>query len=855
MVGGEAGVGKTSLARAFCAEADPHPGALWGRCDALFTPRPLGPILELAEQVGGELSTLVEGDAAPHRVAAALLSELEAAAPAIVVLEDVHWADEATLDVLRLVARRVAPGVLIVCTYRDDEITREHPLRVVLGELATTGTIERLRLTPLTPSAVAELAGTAGVDATELYRRTGGNPFFVTEVLAGADDGIPDTVRDAVLARTARMDDLARALLDAISVVPAGADVALLEAIAGPAFGRLDACVDAGMVVSGREGVAFRHELARLTIEESLAPSRALELHRAALQALSGRAHADLARLAHHAEAAGDDEAVLRFAPAAGARAASLGAHREAAAQYERALRHAGGAAPGMRAELLERRSYESYATGQLDTAIAAQEEAVACRRELGDPRSLGDALRSLGRLLGFAGQTDAGEAAAAEAVAVLEQVEPGWELAMAYATLSQRYVNWEETPLALEYGAKALELADAVDDLEAKVYALTNIGVALSHQGSSDGYAMLQEALALAQEGALDEQAGRAYLNLAVNALRYRDLDLVERSVVQGTQFCSDRGLDLWRVDLVACRSRLELDRGQWDAAEATAQAVIDDPRGWWIPPLIAGTARALARARQGKAGATAVLDELWDQAQPTREITWIGPIAAARAEVAWLRGDAAAVQAVTAPALEVARGRRAAWAVTELLCWRRRAGLEDGPHAAGAEPYGLELVGDWKHAGAWWRERGCPYEAALALADADDAAALRRGLEALQALGAAPAAAIVARRLRSLGERGLPRGPRRATRANPAGLTPRELDVLALVAQGLRNAEIAARLFLSEKTVDHHVSAILRKLDVSSRGRAAGAAERLGIVLEDGEHGAANMGNPPVSPPSAGS
>jgi DNA-binding CsgD family transcriptional regulator len=206
---------------------------------------------------------------------------------------------------------------------------------------------------------------------------------------------------------------------------------------------------------------------------------------------------------------------------------------------------------------------------------------------------------------------------------------------------------------------------------------------------------------------------------------------------------------------------------------------------------------------------------------------------VAAARAEAAWLHSDRDGVDRATAAALTLARRRRSRWVVAELAVWRRRAGIIDQlSDNEMAGPYALELAVDWSGAATRWRTLGCQYEAAIALAHSDDEDDVRRSLDELQALGAHPAAAIVTRRLRQRGTRDLPRGPRQKTRANPAGLTPREVEVLALLATGLRNAEIADRLVVSPKTVDHHVSAILRKLNVRTRGEAASTASRLGLT-----------------------
>ncbi len=388
VVSGEAGVGKTALVRSFCDGAVRPQRVLWGTCDPLFTPRPLGPLIAIAEGAGGELGPALTQGVNPHQVVSILASELAPSPTALLVLEDLHWADEATLDVFMLLVRRVETvPALVVATYRDDALENAHPLRRVLGELATTSGVRRLKLAPLSAEAVGQLAAPHGVDGQELYEKTGGNPFFVVEVLAGGSQEIPATVMDAVLARAMRLSAGARTLLEAAAVVPQRAELWLLEALAGAAVGDVDECVSAGMLAPEGDGVVFRHELARLSLESSVGPGRKACLHRQALAAISGRpgGAVDFARLAHHAEAAGDTDAVVRFALPAAERASAMGAHREAAAQYGRLLRSGAGLPLDQRADVLERRSYECYLTDQSVEAISALEEALEYRRALGD--------------------------------------------------------------------------------------------------------------------------------------------------------------------------------------------------------------------------------------------------------------------------------------------------------------------------------------------------------------------------------------------------------------------------------------------------------------------------------------
>lgn len=832
LVAGEAGVGKTSLLRRFCDDdADASLRVLWGGCDALSTPTPLGPFLDIADSTCDEFGELIGSAARPYEVVAALRREL-AGRPTVIVLEDLHWADGATLDVLSLLARKVeSVRALVLASYRDDELARDHPLLIAVGELGTRRSIERLKLEPLSPAAVASLAGPHAVDAGELYRVTGGNPFFVTEVVAASGELIPPTVRDTVLARAAQVSPAARQVAEAVAVVPQEVELWLLDALVDNGTDALEECLGSGMLTGERGGVAFRHELARLAVEGALAPTRRVDLNRRALAALDAAGTADPGRLAHHAEAAGDAEAVLRYAPRAAERASSLGAHREAATHYGLALRCADSLATDALAELLERRAHECILSAQFAEAVEALAHALDCHRELRNQPREGKALRLLARALWLDAWRSEAREAALEAVALLESLPPGCELAMACSTVSQLCMLARDSEGTRSWGERALELAERFEDIPTLVHALNNLGTVEMEAGQDEGRTKLERSLQLARDAGLDDDIARALNNLAGAALWARSYRVADRYIAEGLDFCRERGHEMKELMLTVDRAASELAQGRFSEAADSAALVLGDPRAseCRVGALVV---IGLVRARRGDPAYRPLLEEAWALAEATGDLDPIAPVAAARAETSWLEGDRDSVARATERAIGLAIHEGAAWDMGELACWRWRAGIESPIPSGAAQPYALEMAGEWERAAQLWKRIGCPYHAALALSAADDEDALRRAFDELRALGANATAAVLARRLRERGVRGLPRGPRRATRENPRGLTPRELEVLALVAQGLRNADIAEQLFLSPKTVDHHVSAILRKLGMHTRAEASAEAVRLGVV-----------------------
>jgi DNA-binding CsgD family transcriptional regulator len=307
---------------------------------------------------------------------------------------------------------------------------------------------------------------------------------------------------------------------------------------------------------------------------------------------------------------------------------------------------------------------------------------------------------------------------------------------------------------------------------------------------------------------------------------------DLADRYLEEGISYAVKRDLSGNLHYMTSERAALLLERGDWSAAEADVDWVLAQPEEPGITQMPALATRARLAARRGNEGAHQALNDAWSLAQPTGELQRMAPVAAARAELAWLEENTAAIRAAVEASYELAVSVDQPWISDELAFWMWRSGEPSVAFDTPTTPFAMQVVGRWQEAAAAWDEIGCPYQRATALMDSDDSEQLLRALDILDHLGAAPAARLVRRKLRRLGVQSVPRGPRRVTKSHPAGLTPRQVEVLALVVEGRTDAEIAEALFVSPKTVGHHVSALLAKLEVKSRKDAARVAVDLDLV-----------------------
>jgi DNA-binding CsgD family transcriptional regulator/tetratricopeptide (TPR) repeat protein len=772
----------------------------------------------MARTLADEASALLERDVPLARLQAARDDAARGRgsppSPVVLVMEDLHWADDATRDLVVFLARRVHDlPVAVVLTARDDELDRDHPTTAALGRLASSDQPERMTLQPLGRASVEVLAPAR--DPDEVMALTGGNPFFVTE-LSALEAGIPGSVRAAVLARAAGLSPAARHLLDAASLVAEPAEIELVMSAADARAGCIDECVTSGALVASRGRVAFRHELARQAVADAIPPAAAARLHARLLEWLSARPGTDPARLAHHADHAGD-ERTFRFAMEAAARASRAGAHRVACRQYVRAIEWSRAQPPETVARAWEAYARECYAIADFENELAATHAALEMWRIIADPDAEAGATAASARALWNLGRGEDARRSADDALMMFEDRPASARQAEALATVAHLRMLARDLPRAIDLSERAARMAAEFDQTRTLVTADRVLGTSLWFVDPARASAPLERSIRLARRLGDDIAVAQSLVVLGSAAGEVRAYDVAESTLLETKEWCRSRDLDMSLSYATAWLARVEFERGRWDAAAAAAASVQDAPSS--ITRIVAHTVLGSWHARRGDAEAGAYLDEAWRLSVSTGDLQRLWPAAAARAEAAWLRGEGERVPELVAPTYALAKGMHQEWAIGELAWWLDRAGALDETPRDAAAPYAAALRGDPDEAARLWRALGCPYEEATACAESEDPADRVRALRMFHRLGAWPAADALAAALRRQDVSDLPRRPRRSTASNPHGLTDRQLEIAHLVEQGATDAEIAARLHISVKTAGHHVSAILTKLGLASR------------------------------------
>jgi DNA-binding CsgD family transcriptional regulator/tetratricopeptide (TPR) repeat protein len=822
-VTGEPGIGKTSLVTRFVRDLDPGSRVLLGTCDDLSIPRPLGPIRDLVGSVSAPLEDAIAGGAATHEIQTLLLAELELPPhPTVLVVEDVHWADDATFDSLTVLGRRIGQlPALLVLTFRSGEAPPGHPLHATVGAVRAEESVI-LELGPLSAGAVASLAGG---DADALYAATAGNPFYVTELLAARDTAeLPPSVANAVLGRASRLDGESRRLVELVSVVPSRVRASVLDAVLPDWPAAAVEPERRGLLEVRSADVRFRHELARHAIRSSLPVAEGRRLHGEILRALLA-ANADPADIVHHAEAAGAEDVVADHALVAARRAAELESNREAHSHYRRAEDFLDRLPPAEQAQVLEELANTAYVVGRLDQAFDAIKRAIGIYALIGEEAAVGRCTRSLARFHWFAGDGAAARGKAREAIAILEPLGESVELARAYSGLSQLGMLAEDSEQAFSWGEQALELATRLGDETTRAHALINIGTTRLQLDPSETETLL-EAHAIADAAGDPHEASRAMVNLAYTLMLWGRADAAlpyaERSLAYAQRH-EQHTLVSYSALTVAW---LRLRAGEWDEAERLTRDEL--ARVASVAQLLATTLLTELAVRRGDPDAAERLAHLREQADRTREFQRRAPVLELAADWALTTGAPLPRDGFDELVEEIRAHAHFGWGANRLAGWAAVCGIDTALPPPVAPPYRAMFERDWLAAADAFGAVGWTYDRALMLSLLDCEEPLAEAIGIARELGAEPLTRRVAARMRDLGLR-VPTGPRETTRANPAGLTARQLEVLALLREGLTNVEIAERLFVSPRTAEHHVAAVLTKLGAPTRREAGRRAAEL--------------------------
>ena len=753
----------------------------------------------------------------------------------LVIFEDIHWADEATLDFIKFLARRIMQlRCLFILTYRDNEIHSGHPLKNVMGQL-NPDSFTRMQLLPLSRQAVEKMAEEKGYKGEDVYSISGGNPFYVNEILASYNLGVPDNIRDSVLSAYNRLDEKTKHIWEILSVLPMAFEVNYLERIEPSYAGAIENCLNLKILIIDNGLIFFKHELFRRTIETSLSPLVRVSLNKKILSLFqkSFEENKENERIVHHAKNANEYEIVVHYAPLAARQAAAVGAHIEASKLYLTAIEYYQGHDTDTLIQFYESYAYECYLTNQIKEAIIYAGKSLNLLKEKNDIEKTGNCIRFLSRLWWFDGNRKKAETYAGQAIEALADQPSSKAKAMAFSNMSQLKMLSDQGDESIFWGEKAIAMAKELADEEILSHALNNVGTVQMRIRSSrqTGIEMLQQSLDVALKNSYEEQAGRAYTNLGSNAVEMKDYVYAKKILEEGIQYCEERDLDSWTTYLLAYNARLNLESGNWNEAYRIADNLIkneDQPPVVKIGVLIV---LATIKMRRGDSDLFSLLMEAKEKAFETMEMQRIAPVMIALLEYEWITGTRFIEKENLDSVITLLEHTDRVYKFNEFAYWLFKAREQYVETLEFYEGYQVHNKTMALKAAALWKQLGCPYQQALTLFEGNDDDK-RKAITIIQELGANAVYEKMKLEMRTAGIKSIPRGIRKSTQSNPALLTGRELDVLLLLKEGLQNKEIANRLFISPKTVDHHISSIFFKLDVNSRVKAVKEAVRREII-----------------------
>ena len=837
LVSGEAGIGKTSLVKSFCRNKRNECKIYQGSCDALFTPRPLAPLYDLVWQMEGESWESNVNITDRSELFASFLHKLESKKQTtIIVFEDIHWADEATLDFIKFFARRIIHiRCLFILTYRDNEIHSGHPLRNVLGQLPA-GSFTRLQLTPFSRKAVEKLSLERGWSGEDVYSISGGNPFYVTEILASYSTGIPDNIKDSILSVYNRMNEKAKQIWQILSVLPTAFEIKYLEKMEPFYATAIESYLDLKILILDKGMIFFKHELYRRTVETSLSPLLRIELNKKILELFreSFEANSEIERIIHHAKNANEFEIVVKYAPMAAKQAAALGAHVEACRLYFSAIEYYRGNDKDLLIQFYEGYAYECYLTNQTKEAIIYSSKSLELWKEKNCTEKISSWQRLLSGMWWHEGNLKKAEIFALQAIDVLNNQPPSKAKAMAYSNMSQLKMFADAADECIYWGEKAITLAIELNDHAILSYALGNVGSVQiripAHR--QEGFELLQQSLEIALQNSYHEHAARAYTKLAYNGIIIKDNGLANMSIETGIPYCEENNLDLWRLYILGVKASLKLETGNWSEAFEIADSLIKNEATPKMIKIFALTVLARIKMRRGdEDDLLFILTEAKEMAFETIELQRIIRALTAFLEYEWITGQCFIEKEALDSTIKMIGQLGNRYDNSEFAFWLLKARKQKLPLSEIYEGYNMSTPVEAEEAATLWRKSGFPYNEALALFEGNEDHK-REAIKIVHDLGADTIYEKMKFDMRNAGIKSIPRGIRKTTRSNPAHLTERELDVLQLMKDGLQNKEIGARLFISPRTVDHHISAIFFKLDVNSRAKAVRQAVQLELI-----------------------